>query len=96
MLVHVQHDTGGCFPVLLEEAFENMNDELHRGIIVVEQKDPVKTRPFGFRLCARDDGRTAIRVAVARLPGLHDDYRLRLDQVRVSQCHHRHGSICKH
>ena len=35
MIMHVQHDAGRCFAILLEESLEDVNDELHRSIIVV-------------------------------------------------------------
>ncbi len=47
-LVDVQHDLGGLFTILIEEPFQDMNDELHRGIIVVQEKHLVKGGLLGL------------------------------------------------
>ncbi len=64
MLMDMQHDTGGSIPVLLEEALQNMNDELHRSVVVVQKKNTVQIRSFRLRLGAGDNRRAAVRSAV--------------------------------
>ena len=65
VVVDMQHYSCGGFVVLAEEAFENMHDELHRRVVVVENEDPVHVRPLGLRLRLRDDrgARTALLVS---------------------------------
>ncbi|CUW96302.1 hypothetical protein AGR1B_Cc80163 [Agrobacterium fabacearum S56] len=36
VLVHVQHDAGRRFAILLEKTLQNMNDELHWSVIVIQ------------------------------------------------------------
>ena len=65
VVVDMQHYSCGGFVVLAEEAFQNMHDEFHRGVVVVENEDPVHVRPLGLRLRLRDDrgARTALLVS---------------------------------
>ena len=65
VVVDMQHYSCGGFVVLAKEAFENMHDELHRRVVVVENEDPVHVRPLGLRLRLRDDrgARTALLVS---------------------------------
>ena len=65
VMVNMQHYSCGGFVVLAEEAFQNMHDELHRRVVVVENEDPVHVRPLGLRLRLRDDrgARTALLVS---------------------------------
>src|SRR5665648_658740 len=49
LLVHMEHDTGRLLRRLVEEAFEDVHDEIHRRVVVVEQQHLVAARPFGFR-----------------------------------------------
>src|SRR5690606_27676877 len=43
MIVNMEHDAGGRFPVLLEEAFQDVNDELHRRVVVIQDQHAVET-----------------------------------------------------
>ena len=45
----MKHDLDRLFPILVEEALENEHHELHRRVIVVQQKDFVQARLFGLR-----------------------------------------------
>lgn len=49
LLVYVQHDPRRFFAVLIEEALQHNDDELHRGVVIVEQNDFVEKRPLQFR-----------------------------------------------
>ena len=55
VVVNMQHNSCGGFVVLSEEALQNMHDELHRRVIVVENEDSVHVRALGLRLCLCDD-----------------------------------------
>src|ERR1700733_12721273 len=50
VLMHMHHDPMGRLLILVEEALENMDHELHRRVIVIEQQDPIEVRPLGLRL----------------------------------------------
>ncbi|MOA11807.1 hypothetical protein D3C78_1317630 [compost metagenome] len=36
VLVHVQHDTGCRFAILLEKTLQNMDDKLHGSVVVIQ------------------------------------------------------------
>ena len=55
VMMHMQHYSCGGFVVLAKEAFQNMHDEFHGGVVVVENEDPVHVRPLGLRLGLGDD-----------------------------------------
>ena len=55
VVMNMQHYSCGGFVVLSEEAFQDMHDELHRRVVVVENKHPVHIRPLGLRLSLGDD-----------------------------------------
>ena len=55
VVVNMQHNSCGGFVVLSEEALQNMHDELHRRVVVVENEDPLHIRPLGLRFCLGDD-----------------------------------------
>ena len=55
VMMHMQHYSCGGFVVLAEEAFQNVHDELHGRVVVVENEDPVHVRPLGLRLGLGDD-----------------------------------------
>jgi hypothetical protein len=65
ILVDVQHDPGRILAVLVEEPFQHMHHELHRGVIIVQEKNAVKVRPFRARLGFRDDGRVRATTVIA-------------------------------
>ena len=55
VMMHMHHYSCGGFVVLAKEAFQNMHDEFHGGVVVVENEDPVHVRPLGLRLGLGDD-----------------------------------------
>lgn len=55
VVVDMQHNSCGGFVILAEEAFQHVHDELHRRVVVVENKNPVHIRPLGLRLCLGND-----------------------------------------
>jgi hypothetical protein len=67
----MEHDACGAFAVLLEKPFQNMNDELHRRVVVVEDQDPVKTGFLGLGFGSRNDGGTPAGTIAAAFPVLH-------------------------
>ncbi|CDX39023.1 hypothetical protein MPLDJ20_240086 [Mesorhizobium plurifarium] len=59
MIVNMKHDARGGFAVLLEKPFQDVNDELHRSVIVVQDEDPVQAGLLGLGFGARDDSGAA-------------------------------------
>jgi hypothetical protein len=57
--------------VLLEEAFNHMDDELHRRVVIVQDQDAVHVRPFRLRAGARDDHRAVLVVVPTIVAGRH-------------------------
>ena len=88
VVVHMQHYSCGGFVVLAKEAFQNMHDEFHGGVVVVENEDPVHVRPLGLRLGLGDDrsARSALLVpALAIIVG----------HIGGSRTTDRNTSLCK-
>ena len=87
VMMHMQHYSCGGFVVLAKEAFQNMHDEFHGGVVVVENEDPVHVRPLGLRLGLGDDrsaGPALLVSALAILVG-HTDGSRTTDR-KVSLC----------
>mgnify|MGYP004051955115 FL=1 len=65
LLVDMQHDLRGFFLVHREKRLQDMDDELHRRVIVVKHQHLVHRRLFGFRpRFERDAGFTVVVGAV--------------------------------
>ena len=47
--VYEQHDLGGAHALHVEKPFEDIHDEVHRGVIVVDQNDTVEARSPDIR-----------------------------------------------
>ncbi len=67
LLVDMKHDARGLFPGTIEEMFQDVDDKLHRRVIVIQQKHTVERRLLGPY--ARLRGQTEIRpIIIASLP----------------------------
>ncbi len=55
VLVDMQHDLDRFVAALVEELFQDVDDELHRRVVVVQDEDLVETRLLGLRARLRDD-----------------------------------------
>src|SRR6185437_14354288 len=55
VVMHMQHDACGGFVVFAEEALEDVHDEFHRRVVVVEDQHPIHVRALGLRLGLGDD-----------------------------------------
>src|SRR5262252_7712916 len=53
--MHMQHDARRLLPVLVKEPFEDVNDELHRGVIIIQHQYFVHGRLLRLRLLLDDD-----------------------------------------
>ena len=51
LLVDMKHDTCGLFPGAVEELFQNVHDELHRRVIIVQQEHTIERRLFRAHPC---------------------------------------------
>ncbi len=60
LLMHMQHDAGRFIPPLIEKPLQDVDDELHRRVIVVEQQNFIKRWLFGFWGRASDDARLPV------------------------------------
>ena len=65
VIMNVKHNAGCRLPILVEETFKNMNDELHGRVVVVENKHPIHARTLGLWLCLGNDRRAGTRVSAA-------------------------------
>jgi hypothetical protein len=50
VLMHTHHYPMCSFVILMEEALKDMDNEVHRRVIVVEQQNAIKARPLRLRL----------------------------------------------
>jgi len=65
MPVNVKHDLDGFFMRLAEETFQDVDDEFHRCVVVVEDENAIERRLFGLGARFGDD--TGSRAPVARI-----------------------------
>ena len=64
MVVNVQHDLRGVFARLLKKPLQDVHHELHRRVVVVQDKNPVLTRPFNLRFGFGDRTGSSTRIVV--------------------------------
>ena len=55
LLMDMEHDPRRLFAMLVEEAFEDIDHELHRSVIVIQKKNFVKARPLRLWTRFRND-----------------------------------------
>jgi hypothetical protein len=73
MIMNMKHDACGGLAVLLEKTLQDVNDELHGSVVVVQNEDPVETGLLGLGFGARDDSGAATGiVAVSVTLHSHD------------------------
>ena len=78
VLVYMHHDLVCRLGVLIEEALEHVNYELHRRVVVIEQQDAIEVRPLGLRLGLGDNGSawpTRVALAFSVIVRHADDWR---------------------
>src|SRR5262252_9647949 len=78
VLMHMHHDPMRRFVILVEETLEDVDHELHRRVVVVEQQHAIEVWPLGLRPCLGNDRGPGRAVAftlaiVVRQPGWHID-----------------------
>ncbi len=66
-LMDMQHNPRGFFLILLEKPFKNMNDELHRRVIVIQHQHSVHRRLLGFRLGLNRNARVGAGISVFQI-----------------------------
>jgi len=59
-LMNMEHDLGGFFMGFIEELLQHVNDELHRGVIVIQHQNLIHRRLFGF--AATFNGNAVVQV----------------------------------
>ena len=62
MIVNVEHDFCRLFSILTEKSFQNVNDKLHRCVVIVENQHAIEAWLLGFCMSARDDSRTTAAI----------------------------------
>ncbi|MBB2787834.1 UNVERIFIED_ORG: hypothetical protein GGD43_003037 [Rhizobium esperanzae] len=62
VIVDMEHDAGGTFTILLKKTLQNMNDEFHGCVVVIQKQHAIEVGLLGLRLRARDDRGSAISV----------------------------------
>ena len=67
VVMHMQHNPCGSFVVTAEETFQDVHDELHRSVVVVEDEHAVHARLLGLRLGLGDDRGTGAALIGAAL-----------------------------
>lgn len=72
MIMNMQHDTRRIVHVFLKKPLQDMNDKLHRSIVIIEKQNAIKAWLLGFRLRARNHNGTAIGSIPAVRLALHD------------------------
>src|SRR4029077_11205471 len=65
VLMHMHHDAMRRLAILVEETLEDVDHELHRRVVVVEQQNPIEVRPLGLRLGLGDDRSAGSALAFA-------------------------------
>ena len=58
MIMHMKHYACSVFSVLLEKPFQNMNDEFHGSVIVIEKQHAIKAGFFEFGFRPGNDSRS--------------------------------------
>jgi len=72
VIVYMQHYACSIIPVLLEKPLQDMNDELHGCVVVVEEQDTIETGLLCFRLCTRNHNGAVFRTISAVGLALHN------------------------
>jgi hypothetical protein len=62
MIVNMEHYACGTFTILLKKPLQNMDDEFHRCVVVVQNKHTVEVGLLGLRLGAGNDRGSAVSV----------------------------------
>jgi hypothetical protein len=62
-LRYVHHDPMRRLVILVEDTLEDMDHEIHRRVVVVEQQNTIEVRPLRLPPCLGDD--RGLRCAIA-------------------------------
>ena len=49
-LVDMHHDAGGLFTALVKKRLKNLDNEFHRGVVIIQKKNLIHGRLFRLRL----------------------------------------------
>jgi len=64
-LMHMHHDSMRCLVILVEDTFEDIDHEIHRGVVIVEKQNTIEVRPLRLPPCLGDDRRPGRAIALA-------------------------------
>lgn len=64
VMVNMQHNAGRLFAVFLEEVLHNVNDELHRSVVIVQQQHSIEIWPLGYCFGTGDCNRSGVATVI--------------------------------
>lgn len=64
VVVNMKHDASRFFAVFLEEVLHNVNDKLHRRVVVIQQQHTIQIWPLGNRFRPGDNDRSGIATVI--------------------------------
>lgn len=72
VVMNMQHDTRRIVHVFLKKTLQDMNDKLHRSIVIIEKQNAIEAGLLGFGLRTRNHNGPVIRSVPAVRLALHD------------------------
>lgn len=71
VVMNMEHDPRRVFPALVKEPLNNVDDELHGSVVIIQEQHPVETWPFNLRLRLGYSDRSAITTVVRIVSATH-------------------------
>jgi len=65
VLMHMHHDPMRRLLILIEKPLQDVDHELHRRVVVIQEQDPIEVRPLGLRLRLGDNRSAGSALAFA-------------------------------
>jgi hypothetical protein len=62
VVMDMEHDAGGTFAIFLEKPLQDVDDEFHGSVVVIQDEHAVEIRLLGLRLRTCNDRGSAISV----------------------------------
>jgi hypothetical protein len=91
-LMHMKHDARGFFTMFIKEPFEDVNDELHWRIIIVQKKHFVQARPLRLRTRFGNDAGFEVGITLKAVVACHrQDHRVSITKLFFSRLRNSQG-----
>src|SRR5690606_30496320 len=71
VIVNMPHDLCGSLTIFMKKSLENVHDEFHRCVVVVQEQHAVEAWLLRFGLCLRDDNRASAGIVAVFVPAGH-------------------------